>query len=315
MRAEPIFLSGIAYQLGSRMKIEKLDLSESDLRVLREDNGIRYFRRSDVDIVELALSSIRKTLNEVNAKKRELNIDALIFSSNSFSKYSTIDIVARIAKESALSKSETFFVTTGDCCNFQNALALAVSLIAGGTYRDILLVTADRVADACEGQPLAIYGGGVNSDASASCLVTTGVGEFRILGAPCIVRHPRVLDTNSESTRLSITLGALRKIVRGVVPQGNCVSQINQVLPNTYTKHAAELVELATAVPGSKVFTDNVARTGHCFAADNLINLADYMRRPGAHGLMVLLGSGVFQWGAIALEYEPTSANAKNRGL
>jgi len=315
VRAEPIFLSGIAYQLGSRMKIEQLDLPESHLHVLREDHGIRYFRRSDVDVVELALSSIRKTLGKIRNNKREIEIDALIFSSNSFSKYSTIDVVSRISKERSLSKSEIFFITTGDCCNFQNALSLAVSLIAGRSYRNILLVTADRVADACEGQPLAIYGGGVNSDASASCLVTAGVGEFRILGAPCIVRHPGVLDAPSESTRLSVTLGAVRKIVRSVVPQGTCASQINQVIPNTYTKHAAELIELATAVPGSKVFTGNVARTGHCFAADNLINLADYMRRSDAHGLMVLLGSGVFQWGAIALEYEPTSESANNRGV
>ncbi|MBL8148765.1 MAG: hypothetical protein JNN15_02430, partial [Blastocatellia bacterium] len=51
-------------------------------------------------------------------------------------------------------------------------------------------------------------------------------------------------------------------------------------------------------------FTENIPRFAHAFAADNLINLADYTQKyePKTEDLFLLLGTGLNTWAATVVK-------------
>ena len=80
-------------------------------------------------------------------------------------------------------------------------------------------------------------------------------------------------------------------------------NHIDLICANNYSDSFTELVGLSCGVPTEKIFTANIPRFAHAYAADTLINLVDSVSHsPLDEGAKVaLLSSGIATWSSILL--------------
>jgi 3-oxoacyl-[acyl-carrier-protein] synthase-3 len=218
-----------------------------------------------------------------------------------------MDVVRRLAGELGIGHAEIVLVNSGDCCNFHVGLRHCYAMVRSGQYRNVLFVTTDRVDDAFQGQHVAVRGAGVNSDAAASGLVSDQVRNgFRLCGHFEQIRDTHLLspDYRSDDDFVKV-LGLARRVAKGLYAHhGWQPADFAKLITNTYTLAVTELLAMSAQFPLEAVFTANIARTAHCFAADNVINLLDFAVQEvlPAGTRVMLLGSGVHQWAATAVE-------------
>jgi len=304
-----VYMSSLAYQLGERRRVSDLMLPDDvRRRLMGPEGGLTFHLVSEASCVDLAVNSARKTLDAASSRGlRAADIDALMIASNSLSRQSGAEVIASVARSLELWRATAVLVNSGDCCNFQVAARLCHGLVASGQYRNVLLIAADRVADVCANQFVAVRGAGINSDAAASCIVSKDIrAGFKLNG-----HFQHAADAALLSEQSSVREGFIKfiEVIRCVFKDmcescGVTPDQIGQLIINTYTNTVAEASSLATRLPMSKIYTKNIARTAHCFAADNLINLHDYSvdAQPEVGTLIALMGSGVYQWSAFLAE-------------
>lgn len=294
-----VFLSRCEYHLGHLVTLDELPLVGEERDALHEQ-GLATVSRIDMPLSELLPELLCAHIDQHGAP------DFIVVVSNSLNNADIGAITRGLARSATLAALPMQFVNSGDCTNFHHVLRLGWAYLHAELGRDVLLVTADRAVDAVGGEIRAEFGGGLVGDAVALCrqgLAPQSRG-WRLLSAPVIVKD--ATEAVNIDARLALSVQGLRRAARAVMPERGMAAEIDQLIPNTYTRQSAELLSLATRVPEERIFLGNVARTGHCFAADNLINLVDYAdgaHAPGSQLLMV--ASGVFQWSAVLLERAP----------
>ena len=168
------------------------------------------------------------------------------------------------------------------CVNLLAALEVAASLVAAGRYRRVLVVTTDRAMR--EADRLVNYA--LFSDGAASVLVSAGdvqEGECYELLSCATAQDVRSLDwTNEISPDL-----ARRVNDRLLGPLGMKLGDVAGLMHGNIFKPLVVMKERQAGFTPGQIWTGNIARVGHCFAADPLINLADRAAaghvRPGGH--------------------------------
>lgn len=99
----------------------------------------------------------------------------------------------------------------------------------------------------------------------------------------------------STGLRTSVA-GALRRLELRA-------EHVTQLIMNNYNLSVSHMFASAAGVPLSRVFRNNIERFAHAYAADNLINLKDYLTASGRRpGTLLLLGSGPNTWNSTVLE-------------
>ncbi|MFK0289907.1 3-oxoacyl-ACP synthase [Streptomyces sp. NPDC090442] len=168
-------------------------------------------------------------------------------------------------------------LTLNRCTNLVSGLSVAEALVRGGTYRNVLVITADRCAtESARMESFALF-----SDGAAGCLVTSGPGEFEILGSAS-AQDPGALEWHNE-----ISADLSRQVNdRLLPPHGLAPGDLAGVLHSNLYMPVVVMKERLAGFTASQLDTGNTARTGHCFAADPLINLVDRRTEPGGHYLL-----------------------------
>jgi 3-oxoacyl-[acyl-carrier-protein] synthase-3 len=293
-----VIISGIAYRLGDRSRVETLPLGEAErARLLGPEGGLEYHCVSQASCLELAIACARETLAQAVPRPR---VDAVIVASMSFGQEQSPPWIDRFLSATELGDVPVCFVNGGDCLNFQLAARLAAALCVSSPQGAVLLVCVDRVADACPGRYLAVNGAGISSDAAASSLFSLQAPRgFRLAGTFAYAQDRALLGGASDGQVFAATMVLVKSVFRQLYEAHRLRPQeIEQVISNTHTNAVAEIIAMAGRVPLDIVFRDNIPMTAHCFAADNLINLSCYAARHSrAGGPIVLIGSGVHQWG------------------
>lgn len=309
MMHRDIYLCALAYTLGESLSVSDLQLDDDTRsRLLGSDGGLCRHLVSVEDSIELAASSAAKSLQLANdlgiGPER---IDALMVASNSLHATDWMEAMQRLTVPLGLGHAETVLISSGDCCNFHVGLRHCHSMVRARQYRNILFVTTDRVADACQGQYVAVRGAGINSDSSASCLVSGEASTGIVLGGHFEqIRDPQLLalDTAKNDDFIKV-IAMVRQVAKGVYTHhGWRPENVSKLITNTYTRAVSELLAMAARLPAEAAYSANIGRTGHCFAADNIINLLDFItdEAPPPGTRLLLLGSGVHQWAATAVE-------------
>lgn len=162
-------------------------------------------------------------------------------------------------------------LTLNRCTNLLAALELAGALLLAGRYRRILVVTTDRVRD--EAERMAAYA--LFSDGAASCLLTVAGGApagegYEVVGH-ANAQHAASLEWSKE---LSSDL-AREANERLLGPLGMKLGEIAGLCHANIVKPLLVVKELQAGFTPAQLRTANIARVGHCFSADPLINLAD----------------------------------------
>ena len=189
-------------------------------------------------------------------------------------------------------------LTLNRCTNLVTGLGVAEAFVRTGAYRNVLVITADRcAAESDRMENFALF-----SDGAAGCLVTARPGDYEILGSAS-AQDTRTLDWGNEiSSDLARQVNDILLTRHRLTP-----NDLAGVLHSNLYTPIVVMKERQAGFTPAQLDTTNTTRTGHCFAADPLINLADRRTEPDGY---YLLAASVPGSRAAMLLHQPTAATS-----
>jgi 3-oxoacyl-[acyl-carrier-protein] synthase III len=236
--------------------------------------GWGQVRRTELSLTELAIETGRRTIDDAGIQPSE--IDGLILCSTSITGPAEDhgQLFAEVLTGLGLDDVGFYGITLNRCTNLLAGIDLATSLVAGGRYRRVLVITTDRLLD--ETARMVNYA--LFSDGAASCLIGADpVGpSFEVLGCANAQHAGDLIGTAEISSDLARAvndrlLGPLAMKIDDICG----LMTLNVFLPLMITK------ERQAGFTAEQIYSRNVTRIGHCYAADPLINLVDRQTHPG----------------------------------
>jgi 3-oxoacyl-[acyl-carrier-protein] synthase-3 len=273
--ATTVHLGGARYALGEleadHTTIENLAERVAELKLPTNAKlmGWGSIRRSERALEELAVESGRATLAAAGVDAAD--VDALIVCSTRVPGNSDGhgSFMASVLTGTGLGDIPFYSQTLNRCTNLLAALDVAHAFVRSGRYRCILVVTADKVE--AGGERVASYA--LFSDAAASCLVTAEPGAddgYQLVACASAQEAASLEWTKEISSDLS------RKVNDALLsPIGMKIGDLGALMHLNIVKPLLALKEMQAGFSPAQLFTENIARLGHCFAADPLINLVD----------------------------------------
>jgi 3-oxoacyl-[acyl-carrier-protein] synthase-3 len=295
----PAFLHSIGSILGEPQPIASIEPIARDAALLEllHANGLRDYRRADIEPPELAARAIAATLEISGVHPRQ--IAAVVWASTSFQDraWYTTDISSRLG-DLGLWTATTVGVTLAECGNLVPALRVA-SALAASEHRNVLLVATDRCFT--PEQRLIAPSVSVLSDGAASCVVTSERRGYEMLALRHCTNHRARPENGAPSVRLlHQNAEGMRRVARAALADaGVRAEDITRLITNNLTRSVVDVFTAQCGVGGDRAYLDNVASHAHVFAADGLINLAASGARAG--DTFLLATNGTCNWGAAVL--------------
>lgn len=272
MSSSSVFLSGPQYVLGefASHHTETPDLEaragELGLPYAPEVWGWGYVHRSHKSLEDLAVEAGKATLRAAGVDPS--SVDALVLCCTSFpgGPDSHGSFVRTIAEGLGTREADFLGITLDRCTNLLGGLRVAEAFVAAGIHRRVLVITTDRVT--VEADRLAKFA--LFSDGAASALVSDAGGEYEIV-ASAAAHELKDLDwSNQISPDLS------RRVNTQLMKRASMeIDQVDILMHTNIFEAIIVMKELQAGFSAAQLYTDNIARVGHCFAADPIINLAD----------------------------------------
>jgi 3-oxoacyl-[acyl-carrier-protein] synthase-3 len=302
----PVYLKGISYELEEPRPLQQLpEVQRSpDLLANLQAVGVAAFSVSRRSPAELAAACAKRTLWK--AKTDPAEVDLLFYATTTFGepRFYGGDVQAMIGRL-GLVNAYPVGVTLSECANVVIALALAADALRSGRCRNALIVTADKVL---EGESRVVPPEvSVGSDCAASVLLTSqGTGPWELLGGERLIIP---LDGEGRAHEdfaryLKTSARGIQEITgRTLAAAGREPDDFSWLITNNYNQSVSRLFASQSGFDPAKVYTANIARYGHGFGADNLINLSDCAGEhpPDAGDLVLLLASGPNMWATAVL--------------
>lgn len=297
---------GLAFEMGEiRDSINAvLDVTAEDLQKLHPDvSGLKYFRQSTRNIYQLAVKSVQMSFSLAGIDAS--SVGAIIFVTSSFleTPEQRAKLLGGMMKELGLVNAFPFTISSSDCANFHAALQMADSLIQQQRYSRIVIVCAD-VGKAYLSRVIT-PGIAIASDGAASCVVSEAAAGrgFEICRTALKTNLELVLAADHRSKSLNEFILGVKDVCRSAM-SGLKPGQIKKLITNNYAKSMLQAYALLSGLGEDKLYLANLQDIGHCFAADNIINLSGYLAESNAatNGDFVMtLGTGSGHWGATLL--------------
>jgi 3-oxoacyl-[acyl-carrier-protein] synthase-3 len=231
--------------------------------------GWGYVRRTGRDVAELAVVAGRATVDAAGLGPGD--VDALVVCCTRFAGGPETHgaLVSEVMAGLGLPAAACLGLTLNRCTNLLAGIDVATALVAAGRYRRVLVVTADKAVD----EPSRLEQFALFSDGAAACLVADaahGRPGFEVLSCAS-VQDNKQLDWSHEIS------SDLARLVNDALlrPVGMAAGDVAALLHANLFLPVLVMKERQAGFTGEQLDTRNVARLGHCFAADPLINLAD----------------------------------------
>jgi 3-oxoacyl-[acyl-carrier-protein] synthase-3 len=271
----PVYLRGASYVLGEKevgyADIPGLPRLAASLGLAPDPGlwGWGTVRVTDRDLAELAADAGRRTVLAAGVSAPE--VDALVLCSTRVPGPAEGHggLLARVLTAIGLGDLPCYGQSLNRCVNLLAGIDVARALVMAGRYRRVLVITVDVVAPgAAPMSRFALY-----SDAAASCLITADPGPadcYEILG--CAAAQ----ETATLEWAHQISSDLTRQVNQELLaPAGLKLSHVTALLHVNLFKPLLVMKERQAGFREDQLFLDNIVRTGHCFAADPLINLVD----------------------------------------
>lgn len=230
-----------------------------------------YFKTQG-DIFDLGIRSARQTLAQSSVCADD--VDFVMFCSTCFpgNEIEHINYNVRISESLELKKAFPIGITLNNCISFMNAIAMAESMIHSGTYNNILIITADKVYD----ENIRFNNFALLSDSAASCLVTNReVSGLQITSARFgVSQNP--ITSNHGKDEPDLYGRILNEVLES---SATSLNDVSKVFCNNIFRPVTQLKETRLGFSRRQLYLDNVARCGHCFSADTLINYVEHARQ------------------------------------
>jgi 3-oxoacyl-[acyl-carrier-protein] synthase III len=290
MNGMPVFLHGPRYVLGEIAAdfttIDGLHARAEEFRMAPDARlwGWGSIHRTERGLAAMAVDSGLATLRSAGVDP--LSVDALVLCCTSVPGPAREHgrFVETVLTGIGLGDIAFYGMNFNRCVNLLAALDLANAFVAGGRYRRVLVVTTDRVVD--EADRMASYA--LFSDGAASCVVTAdqeGRDGYQLVSC-ANAQDTRSLDWSNE---ISADLG--RQVNDSLLaPLDMKLGDVSGLMHANIFKPLVVMKERQAGFSPEQLWTDNIPRVGHCFAADPLINLVDRAAaghvRPDRHYLL-----------------------------
>lgn len=275
MSARGVFLSAPCYVLGETEVpydgIDDLWERAEEFKMVPKPElwGWGSVRRTEKSLEQLAIETGRSTLDA--AEIDPSSVDMLLLCCTQFpgSAESHGNFVADIMAGLGLSNAEFAGITLNRCTNLLSTLRVAQALVSSGLSQRILVITTDRITD----ETLRVKNFALFSDGAASCLVSAepaGPQRYELV-ASASATDAKSLDWSHE-----ISSDLAKQVNEQVLhPLGLRVRDLAGLSQANLYRPLVVMKELQAGFARDHIYTDNIARVGHCFAADPLINLVD----------------------------------------
>ena len=245
--------------------------------------GWGTIRRTERSTTALAVETGAETLR--GAGTEPAAVDCLVLCSTAFPSDNRDHgpFVAEVMTGIGLDDADFVGVGLHRCANLLAGIRTGEAMVACGRYQRVLVISTDRIED----ESLRLEKFAMFSDGAASCLLTdedpAGTG-FALL-ASAAAHNVSQLDWDSE---LSADLS--QRVNESLLKRSGLTLADLSVLHGNIFKPIVMLKEMQAGFQPAQLFTDNIPRFGHCFAADPLINLVDRTAagfvREGGHYLL-----------------------------
>ncbi len=299
-----LYLGGLAYSLGTTRGIEHVAELAADAGRLQQfhDMGLReYSEIAPSDLEHLATDTVNRSLDEAEIHPDDLEVVVLTSSTiwNDAQR-----ILKCLASQVGLGSAYPYGVTLSECANATAAIKLAGATLSDSPDACALVLVADCIH--LPRSRLVIPDASIYSDSVASFIVSRAEIEngFAIEQIFTMADWRVAQADPAGSEYLSLVMKNLRASCRALArTQDDLFADIDLVCANNYSDAFTELVGLSCGVPTERIYTANLPRFAHAYAADTLINLADYLdRAPLAVGARVaMLSSGIGTWSSLLL--------------
>lgn len=253
-------------------------LTENSIPNLPHLFGWGGYRRSSSTIFEMAYESMKLTLDVSQVPPEDIGL--VIICSSDFDPENEKQSYSELLISLGMNAAFPMGVTVSDCANLLSVLNLAKQLIADKQYKNIMLVTSNKIShERYRFQNYALF-----SDGAASFLVSDRnelehITEdcFDIVDSQINARFERRKEGEDvDDSPLYITTA------NQIVERTNiAMSDLIKVFANNLYLPVITLKEGSIGVTKSQLYLDNVVRFGHCFSADSVINLSDYIKTEG----------------------------------
>jgi 3-oxoacyl-[acyl-carrier-protein] synthase-3 len=233
--------------------------------------GWGHYRKTAGDIFDLGIRSARQSLaaSAISAS----DVDMLMFCTTCFpgDEISHIGSNIRLLKGLEIKRAFPVGLTLNNCTSFLGAIAMAGCMVRSGEYRNILIVTSDKVYD----ESIRFNNFALLSDAAASCIVTSrAVAGLQLLGSS-FGASDSPIDTNRGKDDPDLYRRILDNVLRDA---GSELEAVKRVFCSNIFRPVTQLKESRLGFARRQLYLDNVPQYGHCFSADTLINFIDYAR-------------------------------------
>lgn len=302
---------GIASEMGELRPIDRIDFLSADPDVLELYRlaGLEHYAESDLRSVDLAMASVRRTLDLSGVEPGA--IDYLLYLGESHERDEVVnaDEVNELLRTTGLTGAYPVGLALSQCANLVTGLRIASSLVLSGAARHVMVVSVDKAPRKPGGRRMRPEMS-VRSDSAVSCLVARpGEGAFDILG---IVQEnapeQRQLAEAAKPGNLQMEMGKFRNI-RTVAKRLLAELQLDparfrRVITNNYNREIARTFVSLSGFPHAAGFYENIPRLAHAVAGDLLINLRDLADsgglEPGDH--VFLLTDSISSTSAFCVE-------------
>ena len=299
-----IYMKGISHEIEAPRDIQQLEelRDNPDLLETLRSLGVASYSSSKQSIPELAAASASRSLWKGKIAPEAVGL--LIFATSSFGEITPKDIQWLVAKL-GIKNAYPVGMTLSECANFIIALGTAVDALGQERCKNVLIVTADKTPNG--NSRIVPPDVSVASDAAASVVLTTEEeGPYEVLGTQQTM-IPLAFEKSAHEDfglYLKTSIKGLTRIAEQTLSaSGKQPEDFSWLITNSYNTSVSNLFATQFRVDPSRVYTANIGRYGHCFGADNLINLSHCAseNRPAAGDLICLLASGPNMWATALL--------------
>jgi len=274
------FVHGASYVLGEEetdyTSITNLSELASRLRLTPKAGlwGWGAIWRTGCDLEDLAVRTGLATLRAAGLDAS--SVDALVLCSNRIPGPAEGhgSFVSRVLTGIGLGDIPCYGQYLNRCANLLTGLDVSRALVTSGRYQRVLLITTDKVAAGVD----RISQFALSSDGAASCIVTSeaadtstgGIASYELLGCATAQRTADLEWTKEISSDLARQVND-----QLLTPWGLKLGDVRALAHANIFKPLIMMKERQAGFSPEQLHLGNIARIGHCFAADPLINLVD----------------------------------------
>lgn len=265
-------LSGLAYQLGEIRDTYKnaSGFAAANLADNPDLWGWGNYHATDKGLLDLMVASATASLERSPVSAGE--IDAVFLCSSCLDPAigEHCGFTREFLVRTGLTKSQCTGVTLKGCSTFLSVVELAASTVRAGLYGNALIVTADLVESGKDRfRPYAIF-----SDGAASCIVTSQItpGGLVIRATASASDSEQMFSDAPFSDDLALATNEAALNRAGARPD-----DVKHLFCNNLFLPVITMKETEAGIDEEALFVDNIHDKGHCFGADALINLCDFL--------------------------------------